>query len=89
MGSSLIGSDGRPPSFASTRSPERAATTIDLALVEEGIEIGKRMMAEMIATYPSQRKSPEAATAAPVPEGPSAAVPAAGGGGYLNEVRSR
>jgi nucleotide-binding universal stress UspA family protein len=34
---------------------------IDLALVEEGIEIGKRMMAEMIATYPSQRKSPEVA----------------------------
>jgi hypothetical protein len=26
---------------------------IDLALVEEGIEIGKRMMAEMIATYPT------------------------------------
>ena len=30
---------------------ERAAATIDLALVEEGIEIGKKMMAEMIATY--------------------------------------
>jgi hypothetical protein len=30
---------------------ERAATTIDLALVEDGIEIGKKMMAEMIATY--------------------------------------
>jgi nucleotide-binding universal stress UspA family protein len=29
---------------------ERAATTIDLSLVEEGIEIGKKMMAEMIAT---------------------------------------
>jgi hypothetical protein len=26
---------------------------IDLALVEEGIEIGKKMMAEMIATYES------------------------------------
>ena len=26
-------------------------TAIDLALVEEGIEIGKQMMAEMIATY--------------------------------------
>ena len=25
--------------------------TIDLALVEDGIEIGKRMMAEMMATY--------------------------------------
>jgi nucleotide-binding universal stress UspA family protein len=76
----------------------RAATTIDLGLVEEGIEIGKRMMAEMIATYPSQGRSPEAATAAlgaealatPArgPEAPSAA-PAAGGAGYLNEVRSR
>jgi hypothetical protein len=67
---------------------ERAATTIDLGLVEDGIEIGKRMMmAEMIATYPSQGKSSEAATAARVPEAASAA-PAEGGGGYLNEVRS-
>jgi nucleotide-binding universal stress UspA family protein len=31
---------------------ERAVSTIDLALVEEGIEIGKKMMAEMIANYP-------------------------------------
>ena len=38
---------------------ERAASTIDLALVEDGIEIGKKMMAEMIATY-----SPPAPTAA-------------------------
>ena len=30
---------------------ERAATAIDLALVEDGIEFGKRMMAEMMATY--------------------------------------
>ena len=30
---------------------ERAASSIDLALVEDGIEIGKKMMAEMIATY--------------------------------------
>jgi hypothetical protein len=30
---------------------ERAASTIDLALVEEGIELGKKMMAEMIAAY--------------------------------------
>jgi nucleotide-binding universal stress UspA family protein len=57
--------------------------TIDLALVEEGIEIGKRMMAEMIATYPSQGKSPAAAAA-----GDSAApAPAPAAGGYLNEVR--
>jgi len=30
---------------------ERGASTIDFALVEAGIEIGKKMMAEMIATY--------------------------------------
>jgi Proto-chlorophyllide reductase 57 kD subunit len=30
---------------------ERTAASIDLALVEEGIELGKKMMAEMIATY--------------------------------------
>jgi hypothetical protein len=30
---------------------ERSVAAIDLALVEDGIEIGKRMMAEMIATY--------------------------------------
>jgi nucleotide-binding universal stress UspA family protein len=77
---------------------------IDLALVEEGIEIGKRMMAEMIATYPSQGKSPGAGTTAQAPAGPSAAASGAvdprngaapapaqeapAGGGYLNEVRS-
>jgi nucleotide-binding universal stress UspA family protein len=41
---------------------EREARTIDLALVEEGIEIGKRMMAEMIATY----EGPPAAGAKPM-----------------------
>jgi proto-chlorophyllide reductase subunit len=67
---------------------ERAAATIDLPLVEDGIEIGKRMMAEMIATYPSQGKGSGAATPAQ-----DAAPPAPGGngggngGGYLNEVR--
>ena len=37
----------------------RAAATIDLTLVEDGIEIGKRMMAEMIASYtpPTQAAS--------------------------------
>ncbi len=60
---------------------ERAATAIDLALVEEGIEIGKRMMAEMIATYPAQGRTPGAAPAGlsaaassvPAPEAPTAA----------------
>ena len=72
---------------------ERAASVIDLGLVEEGIEIGKRMMAEMIANYPSQGKSPGAATAARGPASPSAAAsgaPApetpAANAGYLNEV---
>jgi hypothetical protein len=63
---------------------ERSATSIDLALVEEGIELGKKMMAEMIATYngPPQAAASPAAPAAP-------ATPASQAGGYLNEVRPR
>jgi hypothetical protein len=57
---------------------DRAATAIDLGLVEEGIEIGKRMMAEMIANYPSQGKSPAAATPPRAPAGPPAETPGAG-----------
>jgi nucleotide-binding universal stress UspA family protein len=60
--------------------------TIDLALVEDGIEIGKKMMAEMIATYNGPGASPAVAKA---PEGSSPApkvVPAGNGSGYLNEV---
>jgi nucleotide-binding universal stress UspA family protein len=83
---------------------ERAAASIDLALVEEGIEIGKRMMAEMIATYSSSGASPGVATAARDSAGASAVTsgapaeassaardvsPAANGSGYLNEVSSR
>jgi nucleotide-binding universal stress UspA family protein len=37
---------------------ERSARTIDLALVEDGIEIGKKMMAEMIATYEGPQSIP-------------------------------
>jgi nucleotide-binding universal stress UspA family protein len=55
---------------------ERAATTIDLSLVEEGIEIGKRMMAEMIASY-----------SAPTPAPASAADAQTAGHAGLNEVR--
>jgi hypothetical protein len=62
---------------------ERAAAAIDLALVEEGIEIGKRMMAEMIATYSAPAASPGIATAAPGSTAPSATGNASG---YLNEV---
>src|SRR6476659_5879411 len=60
---------------------ERAVTTIDLALVEDGIEIGKKMMAEMISTY----SGPPSASAKPA----AATTPANGNGngrGYLNEV---
>jgi hypothetical protein len=83
---------------------ERAAASIDLALVEEGIEMGKRMMAEMIATYSSSGASPGVATTARESAVPSAAVSdavdprngatpapaqeAPAAGGYLNEVRS-
>jgi hypothetical protein len=67
---------------------ERAASTIDLGLVEEGIEIGKKMMAEMIASYSAPGAAAE--TAQPVrPAAPSAPIQDAGrgaGGGYLNEV---
>jgi nucleotide-binding universal stress UspA family protein len=52
---------------------EREATTIDLPLVEEGIEIGKKMMAEMIATYSTPAATTTSATK---------------GSDYLNEVRS-
>ena len=59
------------------RSLWRRRAAIDLALVEDGIEIGKQMMAEMIATYPSPGKSPEVATPAPGEADPSAmAAPA-------------
>jgi hypothetical protein len=65
---------------------ERGVTAIDLALVEDGIELGKKMMAEMIATYngpgasPAVAKAPEASSPAPK------VVPAGNGSGYLNEV---
>ncbi len=54
---------------------ERAAAAIDLTLVEDGIEIGKRMMAEMIANYQAPGKSPATApsAAAPAPEAPAQA----------------
>jgi nucleotide-binding universal stress UspA family protein len=52
---------------------ERDAGTIDLALVEDGIEIGKKMMAEMIANYPAPGKSTGAATTAPMSAAHSAA----------------
>ena len=70
---------------------ERAVAVIDLALVEEGIEIGKRMMAEMIATYSSPGASPGVATPTQNAERSGAARDVAqgsNGSDYLNEVRS-
>jgi len=75
---------------------ERAAASIDLALVEDGIEIGKRLMAEMIASYSPPGEGVEATTAQAspdasvpkVPEGASAPEPPTKGRDYLNEVSS-
>lgn len=68
---------------------DRAATTIDLALVEDGIEYGKKMMAEMIATY-TNAPAPSAGANAGVAHGTpsSAGTGGSSSGGYLNEVRS-
>ncbi|HEY8549176.1 MAG TPA: universal stress protein [Vicinamibacterales bacterium] len=73
---------------------ERSAGTIDRPLVEEGIEIGKRMMAEMIASYSdgSAAARRDSAGAKPVHETAAGSLPgsdgAANGSGrdYLNEV---
>src|SRR4029453_1119855 len=65
---------------------EGAPAAIDLGLVEDGIEFGKKMMAEMIANY-SAPPARESAVAAPAPA-PAPAPEAPSGGGYLNEVRS-
>jgi len=63
---------------------ERAVAVIDLGLVEDGIEIGKQMMAEMIANYPAPGASPAATTP---PRKPAEDTPAPGNGrSYLNEV---
>ena len=72
---------------------ERAAASIDLALVEEGIELGKRMMAEMIATYSASDASPGVATAARDSAAPSTVAQGApvdpSRSDYLNEVSAR
>jgi nucleotide-binding universal stress UspA family protein len=67
---------------------DRAAAAIDLGLVEEGIEIGKRMMAEMIATYSGPGASPGAGTPARESGGTPTVSPSSNGNGrgYLNEV---
>ena len=46
---------------------ERALTAIDLALVEEGIEIGKQIMAEVIAASSGQGRGGGTASSGPRP----------------------
>jgi nucleotide-binding universal stress UspA family protein len=75
---------------------QRDASTIDLAIVEEGIEFGKKMMAEMIAGYQKPAPVTASATASTAATSPAAGarpaaaqnpVPAARPTGtYLNEV---
>jgi hypothetical protein len=76
-----------PPGFMRQRTQnrveelaaDRGVTTIDLALVEDGIEAGRRMMAEMIAGYQEAR--------ADTPATPGNGRPRASGEPmYLNEV---
>jgi hypothetical protein len=67
---------------------ERGAASVDLALVEDGIEMGKKMMAEMIATYsgpPSAAAPGTGAAAAGDANGAARPAPSAGSD-YLNEV---
>ena len=53
---------------------ERGATAIDLALVEEGIEHGRRMMAEMLGAAEAQQSEREAAERSNGGEAPSMAL---------------
>jgi hypothetical protein len=65
---------------------ERDASTIDLALVEEGIEIGKKMMAEMISTYegpPSTGTKPMLNEVSPLTARASPPPPQSGSGEVL------
>jgi len=63
---------------------ERTAVAIDLALVEDGIEIGKKMMAEMIANYSPAGVKPGVPT--PARSSADSTAPSGNGHGYLNEV---
>jgi hypothetical protein len=87
-----------------TLARDRGAASIDLTLVEAGIEIGKQEMAAMIANYPTPGQG--TAVAAPMPaaaatgldakqtrniadaQNKAQVVPAGNGSGYLNEVSS-
>ena len=54
--------------------------------MEEGIEIGKKMMAEMIASYSNPGASASGTAPASAAKPAPAAAPASDGRGYLNEV---
>ena len=65
---------------------ERAAVAIDLALVEDGIEIGKKMMAEMIANYQRTGQEPGRRPRRCGRPRTRRAATSGNGHGYLNEV---
>ena len=73
------GSSGSRPGSCGTRRRRGSRglrvsaplTAIDLGLVEEGIEIGKKIMAEVIAAYPNAGKGAAAGAPAPAGHGPS------------------
>jgi nucleotide-binding universal stress UspA family protein len=60
---------------------ERAVTTIELPLVEEAIEIGKKIMAEVIAAYPNATKG--------VPAGPPASAGQGHSHAHVAEAQSK
>jgi len=63
---------------------EKGATAIDLALVEEGIEHGRRMMAEMIGQQEAAKKQAARPAATGGAEGPEAPSNGAGNGHGAN-----
>jgi hypothetical protein len=55
---------------------ERDLGTIDLAVVEEGIEFGRRQMAEMIRSYQAEPAKAREAVLSPAARGAGAPAPA-------------
>jgi hypothetical protein len=68
---------------------EHAAASIDLALVEEAIEIGKKIMAEVIANYPTAGQGAVAGAPAPMGHGPTQAHIADAQGKNIAEARAK
>jgi hypothetical protein len=63
-----------------------SGTTIELGLVEEAIEVGRRIMAETIAAYNANPAAARTQHSSPTAQGAAQSGP--GGVDYLNEVRA-